>query len=576
MDTLPLIASTLDQLLQYAEQYAEYPWLVALILVFATYVSEDLACIGGGLIAATGILSLPTASAACAVGIWTGDVVIYLLGKYATRGALKWKWLAKRMHPDRMARGARFFEKYGAGWIFLTRFIPGSRVVSYLAAGATEWNFKKFATVLAIAAVIWTPLLCGITMLAGNAMRTWLRNYEQYSLWILLGVAVGIWLLLKLILPLFNWRGRRLLYSRWLRTTHWEFWPSWLTYIPVAAFIILLAIRYRSLTLFTVSSPAIPHSGFAMDSKGDILDLFPKDSAMLPAYLRMPIHDSPVDRIQPLESFMLENNLDYPIVLKPDIGERGMGVAVIRSREEAANYLSNCPDEVIAQAFCPGKEFGIYYVRMPADDQGFLFSVAQKHPQHVVGDGKKNLEHLILEDPRAVAMARYYLRKFSGRLDEIPAKGEKITLVEIGTHARGAVFTDDRNLITPELTQAIDKLTQSAGVLHCGRYDLRVPSKEELKAGKNIRILEFNGVTGEPAHVYQPGYPLLRGILDLCRQWKYAFSTGHQNRAQGHRPTNLLEIWRIVKQHRNKAWFDIDTKNMPQANHHTHENGTKS
>lgn len=550
-----IIAGIVFSFLNELQALGEGPWMLALGLALGTYLSEDLSCIAGGLLAATGDLSFPVACTACAAGIWTGDILVYLLGMLGAKGALKWQWLARRMRPDRMARGARFFEKYGSAWIFLTRFIPGSRVISYLAAGAIGWSFKKFAVVLGVAACVWTPLLCGAAMLAGNVVERWLVIYSQYTLWILLGTGLLVWLLLKIVLPMLSWRGRRMLYGRWLRWTHWEFWPSWLIYFPVGCYIILLAMRYRCLTLFTASSPAIPHSGFAMDSKGDILDLFPRNE-MLPAYLRIPKNHS--DRYSALKDFMLQNDLVWPIVLKPDIGERGMGVSVVRNEQEAMDYLQQCPDEVIAQQYIGGEEFGIYYVRMPDEKRGRLFSVSQKHPQHVIGDGDKNLEHLILEDPRAVAMARFYMKKFADRLDEVPAKGEKITLVEIGTHARGAVFTDDRDLITPELTDAIDQLTRSAGALHCGRYDIKVPSADDLRAGKNIRILEFNGVTAEPAHVYQPGYPLFRGLRDLCTQWYFAFKAGSLNRARGYSPTPLSEVCCIARSHREKDWFDVD------------------
>jgi len=488
------------------------------------------------------------------VGIWTGDVAIYFLGMLFSKGSLRWKWLAKKMRPDRIQRGARFFDKYGARWIFVSRFIPGSRVVSYLAAGATGWDLKKFCIVLAAASIVWTPILCGAALLAGHVVKKWFQVYEQYVGWILLGAGLLVWILLKLILPMFNWRGRRMLYGRWLRVSRWEFWPAWVVYIPVTCYILWLSIKHRGLTLFTISSPAIENSGFAMDSKGEILGLF-ENSDMLPAHTRLPWGDS---RMENLAHFMEASDLSWPIVLKPDIGERGQGVAVVKNEQKAHDYLANCRDEVIAQEFVGGLEYGIYYVRMPDEEKGWLYSVACKHPQMLIGDGQKNLEHLILEDPRAVAMARYYLRKFADRLDEIPANGEEIILAEIGTHARGAVFTDDRKEITPELTEAIDQLTQSAGNIHCGRYDLRVPSVEDLRAGKNIKILEFNGVTGEPAHVYQPGYPLFKGIADLCRQWKFAYEAGAQNRKNGHKVTGLGEFLEVVREHRAKDWFEVD------------------
>jgi glutathione synthase/RimK-type ligase-like ATP-grasp enzyme len=37
----------------------------------------------------------------------------------------------------------------------------------------------------------------------------------------------------------------------------------------------------------------------------------------------------------------------YPVVLKPDVGERGNGVAVIRSRKELESYLNRASGDTI-------------------------------------------------------------------------------------------------------------------------------------------------------------------------------------------------------------------------------------
>jgi len=542
-------------MMDFVTAWAESPWMLGVMLALGTFVSEDLACIAGGLAAAAGQIPFAAAVGACAVGIWTGDIGLYFLGMLFSKGALKWKWLARRMRPERVTRGARFFAKYGVRWIFISRFIPGSRVISYLAAGATGWDFKKFSITLAFAAMVWTPVLCGAALLAGRVVIEYMKVYERYALAVLLGSGFLVWVVLKLVLPMFNWRGRRLLYGRWLRLTRWEFWPTWVVYGPVVMYIIWLSVRYRGWMLFTASSPAIENSGFAMDSKSAILRLF-EGSGMLPAHLRLSREEN--DRLENLTRFMKEKNLSWPVVLKPDVGERGQGVAVVKHIKQAESYLECCDEDIIAQEYIGGLEFGIYYVRMPDEAHGRIFSLSRKHPQTLTGDGVKNLEHLILEDPRAVAMARYYLRKFATELDSVPASGEVVVLAEIGTHARGAVFTDDRAEITEELTEVIDKLTQSAGAIHCGRYDVKVPNIEDLRAGKNIKIIEFNGVTGEPAHIYQPGYPLYRGIADLCRQWKFAYTAGSQNRAKGYPVASLCEILRIIRAHRAKVVFDAD------------------
>jgi len=60
----------------------------------------------------------------------------------------------------------------------------------------------------------------------------------------------------------------------------------------------------------------------------------------------------------------------------------------------------------------------------------------------VMGDGRRTLDELILADPRAVAMAATYLDAQEARLREVIPEGERVQLVELGTHARGAYFLD--------------------------------------------------------------------------------------------------------------------------------------
>ncbi len=56
-------------------------WLLWLGLAFATFASEDLACIGAGLLVAKGRIAFVPAALACTVGIWVGDVLLFLAGR---------------------------------------------------------------------------------------------------------------------------------------------------------------------------------------------------------------------------------------------------------------------------------------------------------------------------------------------------------------------------------------------------------------------------------------------------------------------------------------------------------------
>jgi hypothetical protein len=175
-----------------------------------------------------------------------------------------------------------------------------------------------------------------------------------------------------------------------------------------------------------------------------------------------------------------------------------------------------------------------------------------------MGDGVRALERLILDDPRAVKMARYFLGKWSNRLGEVPAAGETIQLSNLGTHCRGAVFLDGRRLGTEALTEAIDALSRGFGGFFFGRYDLRVPSREDFEAGRNLRVLELNGVSAESTHIYEPGYCLLAAYRDLFRQWRIAFEIGAIHRAAGMTPASFGEVWRVIRAHAAHDWFETE------------------
>ena len=89
---------------------------------------------------------------------------------------------------------------------------------------------------------------------------------------------------------------------------------------------------------------------------------------------------------------MQRESLEYPVVLKPDVGERGRDVAVIRNDPELDRYLATQPHDTIAQEYVGGDEFGVFYIRHPSAERGQLFSIVEKRMLFVTGDGSRTLE----------------------------------------------------------------------------------------------------------------------------------------------------------------------------------------
>lgn len=351
-------------------------------------------------------------------------------------------------------------------------------------------------------------------------------------------------------------RTKRLLWGRWQRLVRWEFWPVWAVYPPVFFWWVVEAIRHGGWTLWTNCNPGMLASGMAMESKGDILDRFeePEGKVKIARYLRL---KSGAD-VSALTRWMDEQELGFPIVLKPDLGLRGQGVEIVHDVAAAVRWLAECEDDIVAQEMIGGIEFGVHWAKFPGSEQGEIRSLCGKLMQSVEGDGTSTLEDLILADDRAVMMARYYFSKYVRQLQMVVPQGELFTLAPIGTHARGAVFTDERKLVTPELLAAFDELGARYEGFYFGRYDVKVPSVEDFQAGKNISILELNGVTGEPAHIYEPGYPWWKGMRDLCLHFSRATEIGAVHRAKGIEPPTLGKLWELLTAHREKSYYEVD------------------
>ena len=66
-------------------------------LFFGTFITEDLSCVAAGIFAADGHIDFVTATIACTLGIWLGDIGLYLIGWLTTRGLLRWSWAQRRM-----------------------------------------------------------------------------------------------------------------------------------------------------------------------------------------------------------------------------------------------------------------------------------------------------------------------------------------------------------------------------------------------------------------------------------------------------------------------------------------------
>jgi hypothetical protein len=350
-------------------------------------------------------------------------------------------------------------------------------------------------------------------------------------------------------------RGRQRLVATISRIWRWEFWPMWLFYAPVAAWIGCLVIRYRGTGALSAANPGMPDGGTVGESKHDILARLDADWT-IPSALIAEGHTEA--RTWRLLDTITRYGWRFPLVLKPDVGQRGAGVKIVRVLEDARQYLEREPRPVVVQPYHAGPyEAGVFYYRKPTWTHGRILSITDKHFPFVVGDGQSTLQDLIWADRRLRMQAHTFERRHAAGLTRVPVAGERVQLAIAGNHAQGTLFRDGRHLITTALEERIDAIAQTYPGFFIGRFDIRYADVERFKAGEDLAIVELNGATAESTNIYDPSGSLLGAYRQLFRQWSLVFAIGAANRDRGAAVSSPARLYSLLRAHLStKAAFE--------------------
>jgi len=309
---------------------------------------------------------------------------------------------------------------------------------------------------------------------------------------------------------------------------HWEYWPLQVVYFPVFFYWAYLALRARSLVFFTASNPSIETGGMLGEGKYSILNNIPEKYRTPTLFVGHPLHT--VSVFQSIAA----KQWTYPLIFKPDVGERGVRVEKINDEQEALAYMAACQYDFLVQPFISYPiELGVFYFRYPSKDKGTVVSVVSKAFLTVEGDGKHTLSELIESNPRAALQRDRLQQKFSMQWEALLPLGEKILLESIGNHCRGTSFRNANDMIDEALIDTFDNIAKQIDGFYFGRFDLKCKSIEELKRGEGIQIVELNGAGSEQGHIYHPGFSYFTAMATILKQWKVLYEISVENHKRG-------------------------------------------
>ena len=326
-----------------------------ILIALATFVSEDLDLHCDGCANCLGQAGIPSRVLACVAGIFFGDLLLYFAGRLLGRPIVRWKPLRKILSEQKLDLASNWLAERGASVVILSRFTPGLRLPTYVAAGIAEDAFLDLLVLLpagrgALDAVAGRRVsrarqepapsrLRGTCSRSGGSRSAPAANQladatpgpgmgpapdSMGILAALVGVSPG----------------------------------GALHPVPRHPAPITDAV-YRGQSGHTfgrirrgieVGHPESPGSGARVYSASRRL--------------------SADARFRAVKEFLSVHGLSYPIVLKPDIGERGTGVVIAKRDGDVAAYFRTSIGDTIVQRYVAGLEFGVFYYRYPHESRG--------------------------------------------------------------------------------------------------------------------------------------------------------------------------------------------------------------
>lgn len=163
-----------ENILSLLQDVADQPLLFSLIIILTTFVLEDLATTSAAIITSQTTINAAIPLSALFLGIIIGDIGLYFLGKLSN----KVPYFEKYTKTENTLKARALLDKNLIYAIFISRFIPGMRLPTYVAIGALNISLVKFFIIAVFAIALWTSGLFYLFYSIGDAAKELVGNLK--------------------------------------------------------------------------------------------------------------------------------------------------------------------------------------------------------------------------------------------------------------------------------------------------------------------------------------------------------------------------------------------------------------
>jgi membrane protein DedA with SNARE-associated domain len=159
--------------------------------------NEDIVLLAASALTLQGVMEPVPLMVVAWFGLLGGDALVFHWGYRYGAGLLRKPLFARIVPGNRLDTLQGTMRRYGPGYIFVVRFLPGIRTALFLAAGSLKMPYRHLFVYDGLAALIELPLLVyGVRYVGGRweEVLAMLHRFQSFIVPVVIVVPFSIWL----------------------------------------------------------------------------------------------------------------------------------------------------------------------------------------------------------------------------------------------------------------------------------------------------------------------------------------------------------------------------------------------
>jgi len=184
---------------------------------------------------------------------------------------------------------------------------------------------------------------------------------------------------------------------------------------------------------------------------------------------------------------------EFPLFVKPNIGQEGQGVMRVdtyHTLQNALHILAKNHGQLLVQEEIKGKDLRVIVL------DGDVLCAIERQPPQVTGDGVRSLAQLVDAHERinaADGRIDFELSQQGLMLESVPARGQIVSLLPVSNLSSGGSAQIVTDALAPEIHTMARLAAKTLGLRYCG-VDLIIP--EARRPDTAAVVLEVNASPG--------------------------------------------------------------------------------